>query len=88
MKQIRKIPTNQCPDYQASILPAKIGETRPNSGNEEHFVSPKCRTIAYKNSFIPSAIRKWNKLPRNTRNIDYIMEKQRSKSNPLYYEGS
>ena len=51
MKQTWKISTHRCPDYLAHILQDKIGQTS------------QYRTETYNNSFIPSTVRKCNKLP-------------------------
>ena len=41
-----------------------------SSGNKGCIYDPFCRTMSFKNSFLPYAIMKWNKLDSEIRNAD------------------
>ena len=64
-------------------------------GGEKNSISQVfAPTSLYSNSFIPAAIREWNKLPlpfRNSEDVDSPqrkLNKDRPKSNELYYFGN
>ena len=78
---------NHSAEYIKSILPDKIGKTRPNSRNAENLVTTKCRTETYRACFIPFTTRVWNELPKGSRNMEYVSEKLKIKPNLLLYEG-
>ena len=86
-KFFSKIVDGQCPDYLETILPNKIRVNRPHSRHSENFVSIKCRTETFKNSFFPSTTMMWNDLPLESRNSEYAVINLKHKCNPLYCKG-
>ena len=88
LKFLAKIEDNRCPEYLRSLLPEKVGATRPMSRYAEDFKIPKCRTETFKQSFIPSTIKAWNELPNESRNEAYFKEQLKFKPTQLYNVGN
>ena len=64
-----KIKNGISPDYLSELLPPTIGDNMPyNLRHNNDIQIPYCRLNIYKNSFFPSTISRWNKLPLATRN--------------------
>ena len=88
LKRLIKIANNEAPQYLQNLLPPKIGESRPSSHYADNYQLVKCRTETFKKSFIPSAVKEWNTLPCNQRNLAYTKEISESSPNILFCEGS
>ena len=67
---MHKIVNNSAPSYLIDIMPPKVSETTNYPlRNSEDFVIPQYRLSSTNLSFFPSAIRAWNSLPLENRNI-------------------
>ena len=88
LKSLIKIACNETPQYLQNLLPPKIGESRPSSRYADNYQLVKCRTETFKKSFIPSAVKLWNTLPFNKRNLLYAKELSEALPNIIFYEGS
>ncbi len=81
------------PQYLSDLIPQQT-QFRYNLRNAADIETVPCRTQLYSNSFLPSTIREWNRLPENTRNAPSLdafkssMNRNTSKSSPLYSIGS
>ena len=75
------------PDYLSSLLPPKFGDTRPNSRHADNYVPFDCRTELFKNSFVPSTIELYNKLPSEDGNLKTLRDKMKYKTNAFYIHG-
>ena len=59
------------PDYLCNLLPPHIGEISSYPlRNADNYTQIHSRTALYGSSFLPSAIREWNKLPTEHRNAE------------------
>ena len=59
------------PPYLSALLPATVGaNVSYNLRNPNNLQTVQCHSQLYYNSFLPSAIRTWNGLPEDTRNIN------------------
>ena len=64
-----KITTDLTPAYLKSIVPDTVGANNPYPlRNGDDIRNVTTRTTTYSNSFVPSTITEWNKLPLDTRN--------------------
>ena len=88
MKIFAKMTTGNAPPYLCSLLPPKIGESRPNSRSADNYVTPKTRTELFKNSFIPSAIKSWNNTLHLDRSLKHFKDSLKLTHNFLYYIGA
>jgi hypothetical protein len=86
LKQISKIVNADVPVYLQSLLPAKVGDTRPASRNSDHFKLIKTRTETFKKSFIPSGINLWNTCIRENK-YDGTVPDNSQLMNKLFLEG-
>ena len=75
LKTFINITQNRAPPYPCSLLPPKVGDSRPCSRNTENYVPFKCRLEVYKNSFLPSAINLYNSISSNCRTLAHVNEK-------------
>ncbi|MCG8077918.1 MAG: reverse transcriptase family protein, partial [Candidatus Thiodiazotropha taylori] len=86
-----KMRNNLCPDYLSSLVPSNVGSTvQYNLRNVSDIRTINTNTQLYYNSFLPSAIREWNELPRDLQESQTITSfKYRLNSNitrpPPYY---
>ena len=86
-----KMKNNLCPNYLSSLIPPNIGSSvRYNLRNVNDTRSVHANTQLYYNSFLPSAIREWNDLPRDIQDSSTVASfKTRLNSNialpPPYY---
>lgn len=69
--QLYKMSHNLAPQYLSSLLPVRE-MSRYNLRNVDDIQSPYARTNLYFNSFLPCAIREWNELPVEVRQLDSI----------------
>ena len=74
------------PAYLQSLLPAKVGDTRPASRNSDHFTIIKARTETFKNSFIPSGIKLWNSSLNKIQDVNDVNYNSEP-ANTTFYEG-
>ena len=66
-----KMYTSLSPPYLSALLPATVGaNVSYNLRNPNNLQTVQCYSQLYYNSFLPSAIRTWNGLPEDTRNIN------------------
>ncbi len=89
-----KVKNSYVPDYLAELLPRQDSDrTNYNLRNNDHIRIPLVRLELYRRSFFPTAIKLWNKLTPETRNVDTISQFQRTirsyypESNLLYFYG-
>lgn len=77
-----KMDHNLSPAYLSNLLPPHVGDM---SGyplrNAENYASVNINTSLYGNSFLPSTIREWNKLPVDLRNAESITSFKRQLDN-------
>ena len=62
------------PQYLSDIVPATIASSSNYylcNSNNIHLVN--ARTSLYYNSFLPSAVRDWNSIPDDRRNVDSVI---------------
>ena len=82
------------PAYLSALVPAKAGANVPYTlRNPNNIRTVQCHSELYYKSFLPSAIRLWNGLPEDTRNMSSASLKYHLNSNldlppKYYYEGS
>ncbi len=62
-----KMKNHLTPQYLSDLIPQQT-QFRYNLRNAADIETVPCRTQLYSNSFLPSTIREWNRLPENTRN--------------------
>jgi hypothetical protein len=86
LKSISKIADGNAPAYLQSLLPAKVGDTRPASRNSDHFTIIKARTETFKNSFIPSGIKLWNSSLNKIQDVNDVNYNSEP-ANTTFYEG-
>jgi hypothetical protein len=91
LKTIRKVNYNLAPGYILDIFP-NIRSHASNyvTRNSQDYSIPKCRLHIYKNSFVSTAIQKWNALPLETRQSETLSKfikfiSNTTKSPPLYF---
>ena len=66
-----KMHTGLSPLYLSALLPTTVGaNVSYNLRNPNNLQTVQCHSQLYYNSFLPSAIRTWNCLPEDTRNIN------------------
>ena len=66
-----KMDNHLAPDYLCNILPSHIREVSSYPiRNADNYTQIHSRTALYGSSFLPSAIREWNKLPTDHRNAE------------------
>ncbi len=88
-----KMKNNKTPSYLSDLIPQQT-QDRYILRNASDIPLIPCRTQLYKNSFLPSTIRDWNRLSEPIRNAPSIMSfkarlnKHKSKAPPLYNVGS
>ena len=89
-----RIVNDLTPTYLNDLLPIQnIERTRYNLRNQHDITIPFTRLESFKRSFIPSAIRLWNRLPvtvRNTETLEQfklLLRPQSNEKNILYYYG-
>jgi len=89
-----KITTNLTPAYLKSIVPDTVGANNPYPlRNGDDIRNVTTRTTTYSNSFVPSTITEWNKLPLDTRNavsltsFKHLLNIDVKKPNILYNYG-
>ena len=86
-----KMQNGLSPYYLSSLLPPTVGSTTHyNLRNDSDLHTVYANTQQYYNSFLPSAIRGWNELSEETRNLPSVASfKRKLNSNietpPLYY---
>jgi len=88
LKNFIKIINKDAPEYLQSLIPHKIGDIRPQSRHSADFYPVKARTETFKNSFIPSAIKLYNSLDVNNRNLAYCSSFMKNTKSQLLYYGS
>ena len=68
-----KIKHSLTPEYLCNIFPETVGLMTPyNLRNNNDLTTINARTQIFKNSFIPSSISLWNRLPDDIRNVETI----------------
>ena len=82
------IANHEAPEYLHTLLPSKIGDSRPESRYSENYNLIKTRTETFKRSFIPSSIQLWNKLSIGDRNADHCKQMMKKEANLLFYHGA
>ena len=71
--QLYKIINSQTPEYLKSLLPPRMYElTEYALRNNNDFAIPVSRTAVFTNSFLPSALRDWNTLSLEVRNVSSL----------------
>lgn len=77
------------PNYLNELVPQQI-QPRYHLRNSSNIPAVPCRTQLYSNSYLPSTIRDWNKLPENNRldSFKARINKNVSKASPLFNVGS
>ena len=79
-----KMQNGQTPDYLSSIIPP-TANNRYNLRNTNNIPGIYARTTQYYNSFFPTAIREWNNLPSEVRNLPTLSSfKHHFKGNKRY----
>ena len=83
------------PNYLSELLPLGVSSrTTYNIRSKANITEPRSRMVLTKNSFLPSTIHEWNKLPPVTRNsVDLEsfrrnINKKKPKPNELFYIGN
>ena len=67
------------PEYLTNVLPPKRDQINFHTlRNPTHISIPPSRLSSYRNSFIPSAVRSWNRLSQETRNKPSLMTFKRA----------
>ena len=66
-----KIVQGIAPHYLQELLSISHGYNLRNAGNL-NFVIPQTRTVSYYNSFLPSAIQLWNRIPLEIKLIESL----------------
>ena len=90
---MHKIYNGLSPAYLSALVPATIGANVPYTlRNPNNIRTVQCHSELYYKSFLPSAIRIWNSLPEDTRNMTSTSLKSHLNSNldpppRYYYEG-
>ncbi len=90
--QFYKMKTNISPGYLTSLIPIQNQPTY-NLRNVDRIPLIHCHTQLYSNSFLPSTISEWNKLPETIRNAPSLLSfkarinKNVSKPSPLFNIG-
>ena len=80
-----KIRNNLTQPYLRTICPPIVGDdSKYNLRNNNDIRIPKCRTVAYQNSFLPSTVHDWNDLNQNIRNSRSLDIFKNNLSNFLY----
>ena len=65
--------TNDSPSYLSSLVPKSVDHAPSyNLSNSQNLRPIATRTNLYYNSFLPSAIRDWNELPVEVRQLDSV----------------
>ncbi len=81
------------PQYLNDLIPEQT-QPRYNLRNTSDIPLIHCRTQLYTNSYLPSTIREWNRLPENHRNAPSVtafkarVNQNATKSSPVYNVGS
>ena len=70
-----------------SLLPDKIGASRPISSFADNFQIPKARTETFKQRFIPSSIKIYNETEVTDRHIKHFSKAIEYNSMELYNNG-
>ena len=89
-----KMQNNLSPDNMSSLVPPTIGNTTNYPlRNSADLLTVHASSQLYYNSFLPSVIREWNKLPEDVRNLPSIATFKRKlnsyiiKTPPFYFDG-
>jgi hypothetical protein len=92
--QFYKLVNNISPTYLIDALPALSTDYAYQLRNIHDVCVPRTRTLSYKNSFIPSTIKLWNKLDLRVRNSPSLSTFRQAikkhlfpKPNPLFLYG-
>ena len=95
LKLLYKIINGFTPGYLHDLIPSSVfARNSYNVRSKNNISEVYARTNLYSNSFIPAAIREWNKLPLSFRNSEDVvsfqskLNKDRPKINELYYLGN
>ena len=73
-----KINRGFVPRYLSNLFPSEVGQTTNyNLRNVHDYVTPNRRTSAFANSFVPSSVDAWNKLPAEVRNLPTLVSFKR-----------
>jgi hypothetical protein len=83
------------PTYLCELIPPRVRDINPYSRRfGDHFSGVYSRIELHKQSFIPSVVEEWNRLPLDIRNTENyasfkrLLMKDKSKHNKLYYCGN
>ena len=70
MTNMFKIHTGGVPEYLLNIVPKKREHVSSyNTRNKEDYIIPRCRLQLFRNSFIPDAVKQWNLLKVEVREV-------------------
>jgi len=91
LSTMHKIINNDAPAYLQNTIPQNE-HSRYNLRNQGNIPPIKCKSAAYQKSFFPQTIKDWNKLDKDTRNIEttesfkrQLTSKYRENSPPTWY---
>ena len=90
-----KMENGLTPQYLSDLIPARVGDVSAyNIRNSENYVLIHSHTRSYAESFLPSTIRAWNKLPESFKSASTLPEfkrmltkENRKFQNTKYYAG-
>ncbi|MCG8032214.1 MAG: endonuclease/exonuclease/phosphatase family protein [Candidatus Thiodiazotropha taylori] len=90
-----KMSNNLAPTYLSTLVPRPVSTiSRYNLRNSDNLQTIRANTNLYYNSFLPSTLREWNKLPAEVRQLPtlnsfkYYLSKDRRKVPKHYYHGN
>ena len=89
-----KMKSNLVPRYLSSLVPPTVeSASRYSLRNADNIQNINTKTALYSNSFLPSAVRNWNDLPCEAKQIDsinsfkYFLARERERAPVYYYTG-
>ena len=89
-----KVKNNLVPKYLSSLVPLTIGSaSRCSLCNADNLKNINTKTALYSNSFLPSAVRNWNELPHEAKQIESInsfkhfLARERKRAPVYHYTG-
>ena len=95
LKLFYKMFHGHAPAHLCNLIPENVSSRNPyNVRSKGNISEPKYKLNLYGNSFIPSTIRHWNRLPsaiRNSEDVDTFqrkLDRDKPKSNDLFYIGN